>query len=267
MKPTSHEPLNRYLKSGRIHPCLLFVGPDSSSKWQTAIQVAKTIFCESKKEGIFCGKCSSCLRIDKEIYPDLLLFKESDEEALNVEKVRDVIYQMEVSPLEGKAKVCIIEEAHRMNQASSNAFLKTLEEPKENRYFILLTSKPGAILPTIHSRAISFHFKPAKESIEFSEEDRGSFQKAMTQFFSSKEVKPLLELSNEKQDALRLLQFLESELRVQATSPTQTNLFSKLSPKDCALKYEKLVELEGKLRSNANHGLLLESLLLKEFQI
>lgn len=265
MKPTSHEPLNRYLKSNRIHPCLLFVGPDSELKWQAAIQVAKTLFCDAKKEGSPCGTCSTCKRIDKEIYPDLLLFKESDEDALKVETVRDIIYQMEVSPLEGKAKVCIVDEAHRMNQASSNAFLKTLEEPKENRYFILLTSKPGSILPTIHSRSISFHFKPQKEAVNFSVDEWNEFEKAMREWVASKELKPIQDLCDEKSGTLRFIQFLEMGLRLQALSAGKTPLFNDLKPQECALKFEKLVELEGKLRSNANHGLLLESLLLKEF--
>lgn len=265
MKPIAHEPLNRYLKSNRIHPCLLLIGPDSELKWQAAIQVAKSLFCDARKEGVSCGVCSSCKRIDKEIYPDLLLFKESDEEALKVETVRDIIYQMEVSPLEGKAKVCILDEAHRMNQASSNAFLKTLEEPKENRYFILLTSKPGSILPTIQSRAISFHFKPQKESIDFSLEEWSDFEKAMKEWITSKELKPIQELCDEKSGTLRFLQFLETGLRMQAISAGKASLFNNLKPQECAMKFEKLVELEGKLRSNANHGLLLESLLLKEF--
>lgn len=256
--------LDRYLKMGRIHPCILLVGPDKAVKWTAAMRMAKTIFCSEKSKELFCGKCSSCQRIDKEIYPDLLLFKEDSEEDLKVENVRDIIYQMEVAPLEGRGKVCIIEEAHRMNSASSNAFLKTLEEPKENRFFILTTTKPGALLPTLISRSLLFHFKPESETVQFSQEEWAALEKLLRDYESSKETAPLLEFCEEKETALRLLQFLQTALRGRALGATQNQLFSELSPLECTYKFQKIVELEGKLRSNANPSLLIESFIRQE---
>lgn len=259
--------LDRYLKMGRIHPCILLVGPDKAIKLTAAIRMAKTVFCSNKSQNLFCGQCSSCQRVEKGIYPDLLLFKEDNEEALKVENVRDIIYQMEVAPLEGRAKVCIIEEAHRMNTASSNAFLKTLEEPKEDRFFILTTTKLGALLPTLVSRSLLFHFKPESEGLQFSNDEWSSFEKLFSDFKASKDVEPILAFCEQKEDALRFVQFLQMALRQRAVDEMPQNLFQELSPIACTYKYQKTVELEGKLRSNANTGLLMESLMRQEFLV
>lgn len=257
--------LDRYLKMGRIHPCILLVGPDKAAKLSAAVRMAKSLFCSQKSKELFCGECSSCQRIEKEIYPDLLLFKEDNEEALKVENVRDIIYQMEVAPLEGRAKVCIIEEAHRMNSASSNAFLKTLEEPKENRYFILTTTKLGGLLPTLVSRSLLFHFKPESEAVQFSTDEWSELEKMFGDFQTTKEIDPIVDFCEEKESALRFLQFLQVALRKQAMGEVGGSLFNPLSPMECTYKYQKTVELEGKLKSNANVGLLVESLMRQEF--
>jgi len=258
---------DRYLKMKRIHPCLLLVGPDKAIKWAAALRMAKAVFCSGKTSDLFCGQCSSCQRIDKEIYPDLLLFKEDNEEALKVENVRDIIYQMEVAPLEGRAKICIIEEAHRMNTASSNAFLKTLEEPKENRFFVLTTTKLGALLPTLVSRSLLFHFKPESEGVQFSVEEWASLEKLVTDFQHSKDPEPILDFCDEKESALKFIQFLQTALRQQAVDEPRGNLFKNFSPLDCSYKYQKTAELEGKLRSNASTSLLMESLMRQEFNV
>ena len=227
----------------------------------------KTVFCLEKSKGLFCGRCSSCQRIDKEIYPDLLLFKEDNEDALKVENVRDIIYQMEVVPLEGRGKVCVIEEAHRMNAASSNAFLKTLEEPKENRFFILTTTKLGALLPTLISRSLLFHFKPETEKVHFTNEEYSQFEKLVTDFRKSHEFDALLDSCEEKDSLLKFIQFLQTTLRYRALEEPQGDLFNTWSPMECTYKYQRLVELEGKLRSNANPSLLLEDLMRQEFLV
>lgn len=265
MKAGGKTVFEKYLKSGRIHPCILLVGPDKETKWQAALQLAKSVFCSDRKAGLFCGACSSCKRIDKGIFPDLLTFREDSEEALKVENVRDIIYQMEVAPLEGKAKVCCIEEAHRMNASSSNAFLKTLEEPKENRYFVLTTTKPGALLPTLISRSLLFHFKPEAEAVVFSREESQHWETLLQKFQKNADPEPILETCDEKEACLRFLQFIQLQLRQRAIEDINEGVFKGLSPVECVYKYQKIIELEGRLQSNANHSLLLESLMRREF--
>ena len=256
----------KYLGRGRIHPCILLVGPDKEIKWQAAMVLAKTVFCSSKRAGLFCGECSSCRRIEKQVFPDVLRFRENDEEDLKVENVREIIYQMEVAPLEGKGKVCCIEEAHRMNAASSNAFLKTLEEPKEGRYFVLTSSKPGSLLPTLISRSMVFHFKPQEASLVFSKEETDLWESLLLNLRKEKNTDSIVEHCEEKSVCLRFLLWIQSSLRNRVVLESEPSPFQHLSPMDCIYKYQLVVELERKLQSNANHGLLLESLMRKEFR-
>lgn len=265
MKQALQPQLEKYLSAGRVHPCLLFIGPEKEDKLEAALSFARSVFCSQKKGNSFCGECSSCKRIEKGIFPDLLLFRENDEEALKVENVRDIIYQMEVAPLEGKAKVCIVEEAHRMNAASSNAFLKTLEEPKENRYFVLLTTKPGALLPTLISRSLQFHFKPRSQAVSFSPEEIKEFESLFLAFQKDRNADPIIRAFEEKEECLKFLQFLQVRLHDRATGNKTESLFASLPEKVCPMKHQKVVELEGKLKSQANFGLLLEALLREEF--
>ena len=256
MISSNQTPFERYLRTARIHPCILLVGPDKAVKMQAATDMAKSILCSEKSNGSFCGSCSTCHRIDKKIYPDFFIFRDDEENSYKVENIRDIIYQMEVAPLEGRGKVCVLEEAHQMNAAASNALLKTLEEPKENRYFILTSSNPGALLPTIVSRSVAFHFKPQIEALVFSDEEKKNYESLLSQFIQNKDVREILKVCEEKEACFRFIQFLETRARNQAIESASAH---------SALKFQKLVELEGRLRSNANHGLLLESFLLKEF--
>jgi|694.fasta_scaffold106447_3 DNA polymerase III delta prime subunit len=258
--------LLRYLQSGRVHPGIILVGPDKALKWEVAKSMAKFLFCSKKGKLAFCGECSSCKRIEKEIHPDVLLFKENEEEALKVETIREITHQMEVAPLEGGCKVCIIDEAHKMNQASANAFLKTLEEPKEGRFFILLTTQLGSFLPTILSRSIVFQFKPEKDAVTFTDEENAKFRELIVQFKKNSDTKAIVEHCEEKEVCLRFVQFLQLELHKTALSEKSTDLFASLSAADCAKKFDELVDFEGRLRSNANYGLMLESLLRRELK-
>ncbi|NBX93417.1 MAG: hypothetical protein EBZ49_03245 [Proteobacteria bacterium] len=259
------ERLFRYLSSGRVHPGLIFSGPDKRSKWQVAIGIAKFLFCNHRGKDAFCNQCSSCKRIEKEIHPDVLLFKNDEDDSLKVETIREITHQMEVAPLEGGAKICVIEEAHRMNHASANAFLKTLEEPKPHRYFILLTTQLGSFLPTLLSRSIVFHFRPEQEVLTFTAEETERYQKLVESFQRTRDPRPIIENCEEKEACLRFIQFLQTELRKAATGDEPQTLFSSWSSYDCAKKFDEIVQLEGRLRSNANYGLMLESFLRQEF--
>lgn len=262
--------LLRYLKSQRIHPALLFIGPEKEVKLQTAKGIAKYLFCLNKKSlPAFCGECSNCKRIEKEIHPDVYLFKEDNEETLKIEVVREVIGQMRVSPIEGPYKICVIEEAHRMNSAAANAFLKTLEEPGEGRFFILTTTQSGSILPTVSSRCIEFVFRPENESAPVTEEQLKKYRELLTQVIKSQNYPLITQSLEEKEEALKFLQFIQFEIHhsliTKETGKPSTGLFNSISPLDLTRKFDSVVVTEGQLRSNANYALMVESLLRKHF--
>ena len=263
------ERLSRYLQSQRVHPALLFIGPEKEVKFQVAKGMAKFLFCEQKINSSFCNQCSTCKRIEKEIHPDVYFFKEDSEDTLKIETVREVIGQMRVTPIEGPHKLCVIEEAHRMNSAAANAFLKTLEEPGEGRFFILTTTQSGSLLPTILSRCIAFTFRPEKEGLFISPELEKKYRDLFIHSIKTKNFFEVPTALNEKEEALLFLQFLQSELyqsllAIESGIPNRS-LFQSLSSHDLTLKFDALVTLEGRLRSNANYGLMLESLLRTHF--
>lgn len=263
------ERLFRYLSSQRIHPALLFIGPDKQVKFQVAKGMAKLLFCQKKNKMAFCNECNNCKRIEKEIHPDVYFFKEDSEETLKIEVVREVIGQMRVTPIEGPYKLCVIEEAHRMNSAAANAFLKTLEEPGEGRFFILTTTQSGSILPTVASRCIEFMFRPENQGLNLPDELCKKYQELLRETVKTKDFFQLTSCIEEKEDALKFLQFLQSEIHQcllsKETNNNNSNLLSCYSAHELTLKFEAVVTLEGQLRSNANYGLMIESLLRNHF--
>ncbi len=263
------ERLWRYLKSQRIHPALLFIGPDKQVKYQAAKGMAKLLFCLNKTKTAFCNECNNCKRIEKEIHPDVYFFKEESEETLKIEVVREVIGQMRVTPIEGPYKICVIEEAHRMNSGAANAFLKTLEEPGEGRFFILTTTQRGSILPTVSSRCIEFVFRPENDDINLAEELQKKYRDLLTEASKTKNFAQVIVSLGEKEEALKFLQFLQLEIHKALLSKESSKegslLFNSYSTHELTLKFDSIVTLEGQLRSNANYGLMIESLLRNHF--
>lgn len=244
------ERLFRYLSSQRLHPAIIFSGPKSESKLAIAKNGARMLFCrEANREIPFCGACSECSRIDREIHPDVWVWREPLEEIIKIETVRDICQRMLLSPIEGSCRICIIDDCHRMNAASANAFLKTLEEPSANHHFWLLTSQLGSLLPTLRSRCLEFSCQP--EPPRVAERDL-EFETLYQDFRRSKDPFRVTHKLREKQDVIAFVHFLQRRLRQSAIPETQWGQLS---------EWDRLLTLEGQLRSNASYALLLENFL------
>ena len=156
--------LRNALANNKIAHAYLFCGPRGTGKTTMAKLFAKALNCE---EGIGhqCNKCSNCLEIIEGSHPDVI---EIDAASNNgVEQVRDLINTVNYLPIKGKYKVYIIDEVHMMTDNAFNALLKTLEEPPAHVIFILATTEPHNIIPTILSRCQRYDFtKVADEDIE-----------------------------------------------------------------------------------------------------
>ena len=134
----------------------LFSGPRGTGKTSTARILAKALNCENLQDGEPCCECSSCVDIEAGRSFDLF---ELDAASNNgVDAIRDLIERSVVgSP--GRNKVYILDEVHMLSAAASNALLKTLEEPPEHVCFVLATTDPQKVLPTIRSRTQHFEFQ------------------------------------------------------------------------------------------------------------
>jgi DNA polymerase-3 subunit delta' len=151
--------LKNLIRSNRIGHAFLFTGKEGIGKKITAIAFAKAINCFNLTENYEpCNRCSSCLKIEKNIHPDFQIITPLNS-VITIEQIRnikDIIYWQ---PLGSRKKVFLIDDAHKMTVQASNSLLKILEEPPQFAVLILITNSPETILPTIISRChqISFH--------------------------------------------------------------------------------------------------------------
>ena len=133
----------------------LFTGPEGVGKYSFALEFAKMLL----------GK-KHVQKIDSNTHPDLLIFKPEGKTHMHpISSIRKILEEASFPPFEASLKVYIIEEVERMLPSSSNALLKTLEEPHPHLRFILLSSHPEEILPTITSRCTHVPFYPIAESL------------------------------------------------------------------------------------------------------
>ena len=168
--------LKRMMVADRLPGALLFVGEEGIGKKRFALEVARALNCRTPKDHEACGVCSSCTRIVKLNYPQR---DDADEwtqiiwtdhpdvglvvapkRVLRVEQMRQIEKEANFRPFEGKARVFLIDEADKLNDASANALLKVLEEPPRTSHLILITARPAMLLPTILSRCQMIRFSP-----------------------------------------------------------------------------------------------------------
>jgi DNA polymerase-3 subunit delta' len=168
--------LKRMLAADRLPGAMLFTGEEGIGKKLFALEIARALNCRTPKNEEGCGVCSSCVRIRKLNYPQR---DDADEWAqiiwtdhpdvglvvaprrvLRVEQMRQIEKEANFRPYEGKARVFLIDEADKLNDASANALLKVLEEPPRTSHLILITARPAMLLPTILSRCQMIRFSP-----------------------------------------------------------------------------------------------------------
>ena len=148
--------LRNAVRDGRVAHAFLFSGPRGTGKTSTARILAKALNCTDLRDGEPCGVCSSCVEIARGTSLDV---HELDAASNNgVDAMRDLVSRAALgSP--GRQKVYIVDEVHMLSTAASNALLKTLEEPPAHVVFVLATTDPQKVLPTIRSRTQHFEFR------------------------------------------------------------------------------------------------------------
>ena len=159
--------LSRSVAGGTLPPSLLFAGPAGVGKHLTALAVAQALNCNQgsgfKVQGSgfdACGTCAACTRIARGVHPDVLFVAPGDSGAIKIDQVRDIVDRAAYRPFEGRRRVVIIDEADALVPPAQNALLKTLEEPPPSSVFILVTSRPDMLLPTVLSRCPQLRFRP-----------------------------------------------------------------------------------------------------------
>jgi len=197
------ELLHKAMENDRIAQAYLFYGSDGVGKFTTALYFGMAVNCTASNTVKPCGKCDSCHKFLQLEHPDFIylfptpnlnltpegeiknndvlkqyqayldnkrntpwvdfFFKETTE--IRKESISLLNKRLELSIHEAKYRIVIIEDADMMNNATANAFLKTLEEPPERTIIILITERLPLILPTILSRTQPVYFKPLTRGV------------------------------------------------------------------------------------------------------
>ena len=151
--------LGHALRSGRIAPAYLFSGPRGTGKTSSARILARSLNCLSS-EGPTpepCGTCELCTTIAAGTALDVIEIDAASN--TGVDNIRDLIERSRFAPVQARWKVYVVDECHMLSTAAFNALLKTLEEPPPQVVFVLATTDPQRVLPTILSRCQRFDFR------------------------------------------------------------------------------------------------------------
>jgi DNA polymerase-3 subunit delta' len=141
-----------------LPPSVIFAGPEGVGKRAAALALAQFVNCPTPQGSDACGTCASCTRIARLVHADVLVVEPGDTGVIKVDQVRDVVERTGYRPFEGRRRVVIIDDADAMLSEAQNALLKTLEEPPASSMFVLVTSRPDELLPTVRSRCQRLRF-------------------------------------------------------------------------------------------------------------
>jgi DNA polymerase III subunit delta' len=152
------------LERDTLHHAYLFEGPDGVGKHLVATRLAMAANCV---QGSPCGKCKTCLQIEKGHHPDVIALTPDAKDAtatIKADAVREVVRKIGYHRYDAKRRVVIIDPAEAMQATAANSLLKTLEEPPDGTGFILIANHARALLPTIVSRCQRVRFGPVPET-------------------------------------------------------------------------------------------------------
>jgi len=149
--------LHHAVESGKIAHAYLFCGPRGTGKTSTARILAKAVNCPNQVHAEPCNACDICGSITGGRALDVIEIDAASNRG--IDEVRSLREKVNYAPSLTRYKVYIIDEVHMLTEAASNALLKTLEEPPPHMIFILATTEPHKVIPTIMSRCQRFNFR------------------------------------------------------------------------------------------------------------
>lgn len=152
--------LSRAITRDQLHHGLIVMGPRGIGKATLARGLACALHCP-QQPGVGCGACTSCQRILGGLHAGVEWIEPETEGAvIKVEAARELSLRLQHAPFEGRHHVVIVDPADAMNEQAYNALLKSIEEPRPGVHFVMLTTHPDGLLPTIRSRCLPVRLGP-----------------------------------------------------------------------------------------------------------
>ncbi len=159
------DPLAERALRGEISHAYGMYGPSALGKRTAALRLAQTLECQRGAAG-GCGTCLACRKVERGTHPDVrLVTRAAERKDISIEQVRETAEDLALRPLEGRARVVIVDDASELNPYGQDALLKTLEEPPAHALLLLVTTAPAALHETIRSRLqpLVFRLVPERE--------------------------------------------------------------------------------------------------------
>jgi DNA polymerase-3 subunit delta' len=161
---TVYQVLVNSFEKNRIAHSYIFEGVKGTRKQSVAILFAKTLLCTNRQGVNPCNECHNCKRVENLTHPNLFLINPQGR-VIKKEVVSNLIQEFSKASIEKGPRIYIVVDADRFNQSSANTLLKTMEEPGQEIYQILITENFNNLLGTIISRAETLHFKPTSRKL------------------------------------------------------------------------------------------------------
>ncbi|MBA7475121.1 DNA polymerase III subunit gamma/tau [subsurface metagenome] len=239
--------LKNAITSGKVAHAYLFSGPRGIGKTTTARILAKALNCKQGPPPQPCNKCTSCVEIARGSSLDVLEIDGASNRG--IDEIRALRENVKFAPVSSRYKIYIIDEAHQITHDAFNALLKTLEEPPRHVIFMLATTQPERIPPTILSRCQRFSFKLIPQKKIF---DRLNYIVGKEKLKIEKEVLDLIAFRGEGslRDAQSLLDQVISYTGGKKIDLQETNFILGVLP------FERLVEFSDLIAEHKGKGIL-----------
>ena len=163
------------LRNNTVKHSYIFFGVKGVGKKSTAIEFAKSLLCQYKKDGYSCDICEDCKKISENIHPDVILVdfdfqqrllqKPQKSTTISIDTIRYIKQFCSLSRFCGLYKVVIIDHAETLQRDAANSLLKLLEEPPNNCVIILITTSLGLLPKTVVSRCELIKFLPLNKKV------------------------------------------------------------------------------------------------------
>ncbi|BCV19989.1 DNA polymerase III subunit delta' [Moorella sp. Hama-1] len=263
-----HQQLRQALQAGKLAHAYLLAGGGADERRSQALYLATALNCSNLQEGEPCGRCPSCRQMASGNHPDFYLV-EPRGASLKIAQIRELQARLALQAYQGGVRVAVLAGADNMTEAAANCLLKTLEEPPEGTYLILLAAQPDRLLATIRSRCQELHLEGAAAIAPAGAHYWERLATADLQVIMT-EVLPELEKEEDLPAVLAAMALACRDQLVWQLTGTATLLLHPdappahtLAPSRLWASFQAIQETLAALEHNANRRLALEVLMFK----